>query len=209
MTPAGNTQITTTSPKYGTGAILFDGAGDTLASANHASAFNLGSTCTIDFWYKAANNNLEALIGSNESVGNSTAWFIQISGGQLQYWVGGNQRLAANGTGVQDGNYHHIAITQVSNTASLFFDGLIKNAGASGSVGTNSVGVLLGTLSGFTDRYANGRFDCVRLTKGVARWTTDFTPPQSEADYLPESGGPFPHYIRRVLRGGLYMPRGF
>jgi len=88
-------------------------------------------------------------------------------------------------TAISDGEWHHVAVVRSGSTVDLYVDG-VEEASATNStshdiarlhIGERFVGV------GFSDTghyYYDGHIDEFRITKGVARWTSNFTPPTSE-----------------------------
>ena len=216
LTPAGNAQLSTSNVKYGSACGLFDGTGDYVTSATNA-AFSLDNgTWTIDAWLRTSQTTRADIIGQDSHY-NNQGWYgitlnVASSGQIVVSKTTGAQALAATSTGINDGNYHHLALTRDGTTMRLYVDGVhVANANDTFNAPAANRGIVLGILGAdhSTGPY-NGRMDCFRITKGVARWTGtgSFTPPTTEDDYLQATSEPFPHYIRRSLHGGLYLPRG-
>ena len=90
---------------------------------------------------------------------------------------------------VGTGNWHHIAITRQSdNYFRLYLDGVLKSTSSSAfndnlaHVADLFIGAYPNALS--DDRF-DGLIDEFRVSKGIARWTANFTPPTSA--YTPDS----------------------
>ena len=85
------------------------------------------------------------------------------------------------------GMRHHLAVARASGATLIFADG-VQIGSASDAVTYPSVNAItLGSvlpMSGETADILNGRIDDLRITKGVARYTANFTPPDA----------PFPSY---------------
>jgi hypothetical protein len=92
------------------------------------------------------------------------------------------------------GRYYHIAVVRSSGSLTLFVDGVsLGTRSTSGQYvgkGTLRIGELLG---GATSSKLNGNLDEIRLSKGVARWTANFTPATSPYDT--GFSGTFDHFI--------------
>lgn len=218
ITRNGNTQLSTTSPKFGTAAILFDGTGDYLAiPANASTELEFSADFTWDLWMKPSALARGELLAANQSTRNSHNYhliFATNSTDILEFYdgAGTNLQLSIASAGLNDGNWHHIAVTRSGTTVRIYIDGVHKGNFTSSTTYGDSLGVAVGAhpVNVSATDYA-GRMDCVRMTKGVARWTgtSSFTPPTSEDDYLAAGGGPFPVYIRRAMTGGMSVLRGF
>jgi hypothetical protein len=185
-TAAGNAQIDTAQSKFGGASGLFDGNGDYIWSADSADwAFGDGNF-TIDFWAKRTRS------GTNE-------WIFGQGGSSLQqYWgmqwyndnyVYCNFRKADGGTvqlkstiTISDTNWHHYAYVRDGNTLRLFIDGVARGtANVTGqSQIDNPYKFVIGRVGEYNGYYFAGWVDEFRISKGIARWTSNFTPPTEE-----------------------------
>lgn len=75
-----------------------------------------------------------------------------------------------------DGAWNHIACTRSGATVRTFLNGFVVSTGAS-SFNLNSSADLVIGAHGTVDGFLAGYIDDLRITKGVARYTADFTPP--------------------------------
>ena len=79
-----------------------------------------------------------------------------------------------------DGGWHHYAVTRASGTVRVFLDGVLKstrpNRGASIHIALIGGQMPIGRYGGGHSLF-NGYLDELRISKGVAHWTEDFTPP--------------------------------
>ena len=78
--------------------------------------------------------------------------------------------------------WHHLSVSCESGLVRMFVDGVIKGRWNSGGLNFDQTLMLFGAGFGTDSLY--GSLDELRITKGVARYTTDFTPPDA----------PFPSY---------------
>ena len=89
----------------------------------------------------------------------------------------------AGSSGWSAGTWYHVAVTRSGNTFKLFRDGVqngstVTNAGSCPA--TASTGALfVGAEVNGGIAYWNGYMDDLRITKGYARYTSNFTPPTS------------------------------
>ena len=174
----GNVVASTAQYKYGSASMYFDGTGDYLfAPANKLFAFRTGDF-TIEFWIRSTDSagNLIGLV-TNAS-GN---WNLVIASSQL-YWQ--SQYATTNtfnrsATGILDGAWHHVAITRASGTMRMFFDGTLQGATASDSTDYTAPNAMqIGSSGVYADFL--GYIDDLRITKGYARYTANFTAPTAQ-----------------------------
>ena len=190
MTARGGGKTTTTSPKFGTASYIGDGTGDYVNTPDSAD-FNFGTApVTVDMWVKPVNmTSYPWLFGHyNDAVNNYAGGYLNPNGsiGWIVL-VGGVTKLdyvSAAGA-VVTGSWQHIAFVRNGTSVLIFVDGVSKSLTAYTAVGANALGDFTGTFAigcfpDGTSNCLNGNIDEVRISKGIARWTADFTPPASE-----------------------------
>jgi hypothetical protein len=85
--------------------------------------------------------------------------------------------LAKSGI-LYDNNWHHVAVVRSSGTMNFYFDGSAQGSGTADSTNySGAAGTLRIGASGAYISDLNGYIDDLRITKGVARYTANFTPP--------------------------------
>ncbi len=185
----GNAQVSTVQKKFGTGGLYFDGSGDYL-HIQPSDLLTLGTgNFTVEFWVKAQNQSAfyPTAIGSAAGAWGSGAYSFQIDhqsyANKLSLYANGNESpILVSATNVCDDAWHHCAVTRKGNTWRCFIDGVLE---ATNTTRTDFLGSsTLATRIGFDNwNGANGYFlgylDDLRITKGVARYTANFTPPSS------------------------------
>jgi lysophospholipase L1-like esterase len=153
---------------YGSYALSFDGDDDLVRAGEVPGTGPL----TVEAWLNPNDNNADGLvIAGTEGVGG---WVIQISSGQLTWWLSTNQgwRNTQHAALLQAGQWYHIAATYDNGSARTFVNGV---ASIATSVGTLTQGPSL-TIGGFGGYFFNGKIDEVRISNNV-RYTSDFVPP--------------------------------
>ena len=74
--------------------------------------------------------------------------------------------------------WYHVAWTHTGGTWRVFINGVLEGANApAGSYASNTATLYLGYDPVFGGRHFSGHIDDSRITKGVARYTANFTPP--------------------------------
>ena len=180
VTGSGNAQIDTGIKKFGTGSIELDGTGDYLIVT--------GGT---GFEYGTGNFTIECFVYFNSVTGAKIIYDQRISGTETQrptiyhngttliYYVAGDRITGATLT---TGVWHHIAVSRSGTSTRMYLNGTQV-----GSTYTDTTNYLNGTnrpligSDGFAGaNFLNGFVDDLRVTKGVARYTAAFTPPDRE-----------------------------
>jgi hypothetical protein len=194
ITANGNTQVSTSVKKYGTGSIEFDGTGDSLLASAHQQ-FNFGTgSFTIEGWfYKTASTAYQALVSSGNyyTGGSNGNWVIRITSS--------SQIAFASYDGTTNGEYtefsattslntwHHFALVREStgaNQTKFYLDGTLAGSMTVSKVlGDGSVnGIYVGSDGSGPNADFDGYIDDFRITKGSARYTSNFTPPTAALD---------------------------
>ena len=188
VTANNGARISTNSPKFGSGSANFDGVDDYLSLADSDDwSFGTGDF-TVDFWEKSSDSsrqhafsfggtsatNLDFDFNDPASCGGSAA-------GLWVYWnSSGSTKICSSGgaNAYTDGGWHHIALVRQSNTITLYVDGSsVGNATYNSAINvTGSNTNIIGAWNG-GGYYWNGNLDEIRISKGIARWTSNFTPP--------------------------------
>jgi hypothetical protein len=176
-TVVGNTQVSYTQVKYGSGSLAFDGNGDYVdAGSNSRFAFGL-SDFTVEAWAKsnvAAKNNAYLLM-----LDATGGFSFGIENGRLLI----GRRATATDLFYSysvDLNWHHYAVSRTAGIVRIFVDG-IQVAQAANSINYAVAGpARIGgfNLAGYE---WSGYMDDVRITTGVARYVGNFTPPSRQA----------------------------
>ena len=215
ITTYGNAQISTTTKKFGAGSMYFDGTGDYLAIPNNP-AFSFG---TGDFTVECWSYTVSATAWSNfistgtNSDGSNLGWKVgrNSTNNILSFGLRtGTDYTNYNGTAITWNNntWYHFAAVRSGTTLTLYWDGVMAGVftGMSAGVNTGSGGVSVGCRYASTTaeimEFHNGYIDDLRVTKGVARYTANFTPPTQS---LPLSGGnpldPYSAHVSLLLNG--------
>jgi hypothetical protein len=177
----GSAQVSTTTKKFGNGAMYFDGNGDYLTiPASPNLQFGTGDF-TVEAWvnpiiFVNGANNYFPIIDTRFGV-SSTSYVAGIWSGKLDFYYGnGGGRYTAVSNIVSVNNWQHIAIIRQSGTIMTFVNGIKDSLTTtySGSLLVESSTILIGRLT--DGDVANGYIDELRITKGKALYTSNFTP---------------------------------
>lgn len=191
-------ELDTAFKKFGTSSCLFNLAtSDRLKVDDTTEDWNFGTgDFTLEMWFRSTDlGGSRILMRCSNGLPGTDNWVIvwsPSSGGLMLF----NSKISNAYTSdyawfftLASGTWYHIAIVRDGTNLYCFKDGVAASiATASTPINGNSVG-LTGQplyLGGYpADVHFSGHMDEVRVSKGIARWTTNFTPPTSEYE-----GGP-------------------
>jgi hypothetical protein len=178
----GNAQIDTTTKKYGTGSMEFDGTGDWLYIPD-SDNWDFGSgNFTIEFWYNA--DSLAAFhVLVQQAASTTSRWILYWSAtnGMVFDVVSGSVIISVSQgatTGWSTGTWYHVALVRNGNNFAIYRNGTsIASATDSDAIPNYAAPLYIGggPISG--DVSLDGFIDDLRITKGVARYTANFTAP--------------------------------
>jgi hypothetical protein len=188
ITALGGAAISAAYPAFGNGAANFNGTNQALAFSNQV--FNFGSQdYTVEAWVRPAtgNNALQTVMA------NSWGWQLYWGGSALSLYVSqsatgpgyysGMPLTSASGS-VPAGVWSHVAVVRSGSVLALYANGRLASSmpftGAQvAPVFPASIGTIY-TSATATSYYFAGQIDEVRVTKGQARYTGNFTPAAQE-----------------------------
>lgn len=187
MLTIGDTKISTAVEKYGVGSIYFDGTGDYLSIPQNTLAGDFGTgDFTVEFWMNAtAAGTYVAVVGTQSIAGNTTAGMWRITnrsasanGIYFNYTTGSAfTDLTFSTTNYNDGAWHHVAACRASGTLRMFVDGVAVGTATTVSQSLTSGQKIYVGYNVHDSQYYTGYIDDLRITKGFARYTANFTPP--------------------------------
>lgn len=179
----GNAQISTAQSKFGGSSMYFDGTGDYLIVPDRA-ALQMGSgDFTLEFWiYFASISGYQTPFDKGYTNAGGLLFQTGLGTGRLVVYAGGSAVITESGTG-STGTWIHYALVRNGTTLTLYRDGTSSGSATNSTNfnNANQVGIgATGTAPGggsIGDFPINGYIDDLRITKGVARYTANFTPP--------------------------------
>jgi len=208
VTAVGNAHTDTAVKKFGTASYQGDGTGDGLSVAYNANLQMGSGDFTVDFWIRFDDQS-HTTYGYARVWGwwsDSTTDFSYLlqrrpaDGGNVWRWswttdgtTGTRTEVDFSWTTAANDTWYHVALVRNGTTAKMYIDGTALSGTA--TMGTQviydggdptEIGVVDGpgsSLQGYLDEF--------RISKGVARWTANFTPPTSS------------YGVRRLLSGSV------
>jgi hypothetical protein len=177
----GNAQIDTTVKKYGTGSLEFDGNGDWLVCPNRNSIPVGRATFTIEGWINfgsSANKKCIAAWGT-ATTNQFVSFLVNAAGNGLDFTFWNND-LASGNIGLSQNTWYHVAAQYDGTTRRIFVDGVqvATDTTTALSVPVSTTIIRVGANGTGAPEAFIGYIDDLRITNGVARYTSaGFTPP--------------------------------
>lgn len=176
-TVEGSATITSSESVFGGGSLSLPSTGAIVSPSSPDFAYGAGDF-TVELFVKFNNflGNQYALDHGSNRGALSTA-----GAGRLSWYnssTGISSPIYTTGTGtLTAGVWYHIAIVRSAGVTSVYTDGVLKSQG-SDAYSYGSQVVTVGRY-GAGGNPLNGFIDELRITKGVARYTANFTPPSA------------------------------
>jgi len=172
-------QVDTAQSKFGGASLLLDsGTDDGLTTPDHED-WNFGSgNFTIDFWIRIAGDP-----GATRNIlSQETAGYLRIAmlSGRKMYWdcyagAGGAWNNEAT-TLIATDTWTHCAFVRYGNVQTMYIGGVAQASPGSFNGSLDNLTGLLKIGTGLTVGLPCW-LDEIRISKGIARWTANFTPP--------------------------------
>ena len=180
----GDAQISTSQYKYGTASLLLDGTGDYLSLPNHNSLDLGDGDFTIEMWiYPTALNAGGGLWGCDSGGGSNKKTFLRHFPSDpteltfSSHHIGGsNVDITTSSAGIGTDDWYHVAVVRSTGVVKIYVDG-VEKASQSLSHDFNVDAVTTIGYMGEGSNFFAGYIDEYRLTPGLARYTSAFTPP--------------------------------
>jgi len=188
------TSSPTTAVSYPFNQVMNFPGGTTIQCPDHAD-FDFGAgDFTIDFWAAFGSTTVTGALLTKQPNSSSFSPFVinQGTGGQLQFYAstsGSTWDVSLNlANGFSAGIWYHFAVTRSGSTWRTFINGGLVATATNALPVIKTVGtpVTIGGLIGYSSMA--GYLDEFRISKGIARWTAAFTPP-NQPYYAQLSGG--------------------
>jgi len=172
--------ISTAQKKFGTASLSLSGTKN-IGYANHTDWDFGAGDFTIDWWEYRTAKAANQPIASRQYNTTYSPWLIWSDANNVVFHssTNGTSWNVFNGVlvGAMENNvWHHFAIVRNGNSWLFFRDGILQNTQtAAVTLPANSGQMNIGLA--LSSSYYAGYIDEFRISKGIARWTANFTPP--------------------------------
>ena len=193
----GNAQLSTAVKKYNVASLSFNGSSQYLSIPNNPNwALGTGDF-TIEFWvyfnafpsatwmvqlsqYVDTNNRVSIFFGNNATNENGLVFKVVTSSTVYKAVENDSASITMASLGYSTLTWYHVAITRSGSTIKGFINGTQKcTTTTSATFPTLAAPLLIGSFDTTPQFTHNGYIDDLRITKGFARYTGNFTAPTS------------------------------
>lgn len=189
VTANGNIQIDTAQSKFGGASALSDGTGDVLTIPDHNDWYFGAGNFTVDFWVRFSSLSGEQNFWTQVESGpryvklfksittHKLGMYFAYDGWKAKYDMTNNWSPSIN-------TWYHIAFVRNGTTGLIFIDGVSQSLDEGTAFGTTDVLDVAASVAISGEDTGGGSgvkgwIDEFRVSKGIARWTANFTPPTS------------------------------
>jgi hypothetical protein len=176
----GGANISTAQSKWGGSSMYFDGTGDYLYIANNLVNTISSGDFTIETWvYPTSFADWKGIIGYGPV--NPTHLVLRLNAsGNVQYWLNSPANIVTSNVALSLNTWSHIALVRsgsASNNVKLYVNGSLVGQSTSTYTVPQYQIVIGRTYDASDQEYFAGYLNDLRITKGYARYTANFTPP--------------------------------
>lgn len=190
MTANGDVTQTSTNAKFDKSA-SFDGTGDYITTTD-SSDWDFGTgDFTIESWMRFTSTPGDGftytILAQLEDTSNF--WRFDFYEASPDYYLTFEVQVASVSeilvykkitSTVSTSVWNHVAVVRTGNDFKLFWNGVQQGTTVTDSSSSSTLSGTLRVGAYNSNRYMNGLLDEIRIVKGTAIWTSDFTPPSSE-----------------------------
>jgi hypothetical protein len=169
----------------GGGSVAFDGNGDYLVTPSNISDFQFGTgDFTIEAWiWKSSNglNNYDGLISLGTNGSASDGWFLEISATRGYFWYAAGPSSTAlinYNVSPNTNKWEHICVERYNGVTKMYLNGVVVGTNSNSyTIPTTATSLYVGSYAIGTGNYSfNGYISNLRVVKGTALYTSNFTP---------------------------------
>jgi hypothetical protein len=182
----GDARVSTSVVKYGDGSMAFDGTGDWIVQpTNEHYGYGTGDF-TIEFWLNLNTVSTQTIVSNLTSISSVNPHFYLMSDATIRYYTANADRIT--GAALNTGMWYHIALCRASGSTRLFINGIQSGSTYSdtndyGQTAPLGIGTYWSSGAPITINTLNGHISDLRITKGRARYTANFSPPTQKLGY--------------------------
>ena len=185
VTAFGDAQISTAQSKFGGASIAFDGTGDYVEVNGTNASLEMGSgSWTVEMWVyhtARASAGLTSSLYDSLALSSGTTNAIRLritSFGNLTFYRYGTPVFTSSAV-ISLATWTHVAVVKDGSTLNFYLNGTNVGSIADTVTYTNGLNRPILGADGFDPGSVlfNGYIDELRITKGIARYTSNFTPP--------------------------------
>jgi hypothetical protein len=172
----GNAQISTAQSKWDSGSIAFDGTGDWLQIPPNVPTVLGTGDFTIEFWARFSGfYNFITIVSSTRGANGFRFNIGSQASAQIVWYANGAERVRGTTSMLPD-VWYHIAFVRYNGVLKGYLNGVQDGTTYTDSINYSTPVIRIGNLETGGEEF-NGFMDDLRITRGYARYTANFTPP--------------------------------
>jgi hypothetical protein len=171
----GDTKLRPNIKKYGNNSMYFDGTGDYMVIPNNPLFALSGGSYTIEFWINWAAIGGDSFVLDRFTWGSGPGYVLYTQAANNTFMLYASGVVIQSATAFVINTWYHFAITYDGTNTRMFVNGTLDATSAS-NITNAELPLTIGGRNGGAS-YSNFYMDDFRITKGVARYITSFTPP--------------------------------
>jgi hypothetical protein len=182
ITRVGNTVTKTGTKRFGSASAYFDGTGDELRTDNTAEWDLNGVDYTVEAWvYVTAwpvGGSWGTIVGRHYATAGWRVIYNNAGAVHFSTDAASDNGFFSPSGALKLNTWHHVAAVGLNTGQSMcFVDGKLLATEATHSMAVSGFPLRIGSTDG-ANWFHTGYIDDLRITKGVARYTTDFAVPE-------------------------------
>jgi hypothetical protein len=161
--------------KFGTSASYY-ASNSSYLSTPASSEWQFEGDFTVEGWMYLPSDVAGKTLRLMGLAGTGAGWEVHKSTGNVVHFFDG---VSWPHMGVHPYNeWFHFAVTRRSGTVRMFMNGVLKNTySLAATIGQSAKTLFIGSSEGHADTHAGVFLEELRITKGLARYTSNFTVP--------------------------------
>ena len=187
---ASNATISTSNTMSGFGQVgSFSGASSSYLSLPSSTSFSFGTgDFTVESWIYPATTSGDRVIVAKSQDSYTTGfewWFGVMNNGTLKFtYVNTSSAFysAQSTTTISANTWTHVAAVRSGSAVTIYINGVSSGTATAQTIRSTTSSITVARdleTTGGSGRFYTGYIDELRITKGNARYTSNFTPPSS------------------------------
>ena len=180
VTAFGNAAYSTVEKKFGTGSVAFDGTGDYITVPTDTDFAYGTNAFTIEMWvYRTVSGAVQILLDQRTASPTNYAPFLFIGTTNVITYSDGAATVITGATTVPLNAWSHVALSRSGTSTRLFLNGVQQGSTYTDTRNYIQTPISLGMRFDGVGSPFTGYIDEVRISKGIARYTANFTAPSA------------------------------
>jgi|TARA_B100000073_G_scaffold98267_1_gene78113 plastocyanin len=181
VTANGDAQLDTDEKKFGIASLLLDGTGDYLSLAGSSDfGFGTGDFTVEAFIRPSSVASGTKVIADFRSTSGTVAGLLVLSGSVVEFQSANGAGSITGSTTLSANVFYHVAVVRQNGVTKLYLNGSQEGSNLTDTTDYGSSRALFIGANFNGSAEFPGHIDEFRVSKGLARYTTGFTPTTSE-----------------------------